>query len=100
MISRETLNLKDVDSLITNRKIESIAIASLFSTRNPEHENKIRDYIKNKTKLPITCSHDLSLELNGVKRAITCALNSSLTHIIGNLLEDINKILFEKKTST
>ena len=95
-----TLNLKDIDGLISNRKIESIAIASLFSTRNPEHENKIRDYIKNKTKLPITCSHDLSLELNGVKRAITCTLNSSLTHIIGNLLEDINKILFEKNINT
>ena len=93
---KESLNLKDIDNFITNKKIESIAVASLFSTRNPNHENTIRDYIKNKTKLPITCSHDLSSELNGVKRAITCALNSSLTHIIGNLLEDINKILFEK----
>ena len=80
-------------------KFESIAITSQFSTRNPDHENKAKEFLinKNKINLPITCSHELSYELNGPKRAITCTLNASLTHIISDLLDSIELILKEKK---
>ena len=94
---KEKLNLAKLKNFVKDYKIESIAIASQFSTRNPEHENKIRDYLRKKTSLPITCSHELSFELNGPKRALTCVLNASLTHIIDNLINDIEKILIEKK---
>ena len=94
---KEKLSLSKIKNFVENYKIESIAIASQFSTRNPEHENKIRDYLRKKTSLPITCSHELSYELNGPKRALTCVLNASLTHIIDNLISDIEKILIEKK---
>ena len=94
---KEELSFTKLKNFVEDCKIESIAIASQFSTRNPEHENKIRDYLRKKTSLPITCSHELSFELNGPKRALTCVLNASLTHIIDNLINDIEKILIEKK---
>ena len=94
---KENLSFSRLKDFLKDSKIESIAIASQFSTRNPEHENKIRDYLRKNSSLPITCSHELSYELNGPKRAVTCVLNASLTHIIDNLINDIEKILIEKK---
>ena len=98
---KEKLDFKSIKKFveINKSKFESIAIASQFSTRNPDHENRTKEFLikKNKIKLPITCSHELSYELNGPKRAITCALNASLTHIISDLLNNIELILKEKK---
>ena len=100
---KEKLDFKSIKKFIehNNNKFESIAIASQFSTRNPDHENRTKEFLINKSKinLPITCSHELSYELNGPKRAITCALNASLTHIISDLLDNIELILIEKKIS-
>ena len=79
---KENLSFSRLKDFLKDSKIESIAIASQFSTRNPEHENKIRDYVRKNSSLPITCSHELSYELDGPKRAVTCVLNASLTHII------------------
>ncbi len=98
---KEKLDFKSIQKFveINKSKFESIAIASQFSTRNPDHENRTKEFLikKNKIKLPITCSHELSYELNGPRRAITCALNASLTHIISDLLNNIELILKEKK---
>ena len=98
---KEKLDFKSIKKFIevNQSKFESVAIASQFSTRNPDHENRTKEFLinKNKIKLPITCSHELSYELNGPKRAITCALNASLTHIISDLLNNIELILKEKK---
>ena len=98
---KEKLDFKSIKKFVevNKNKFESIAIASQFATRNPDHENRTKEFLikKNKIKLPITCSHELSYELNGPKRAITCALNASLTHIISDLLDSIELILIEKK---
>ncbi len=97
-IEIQKLKLYEIDKFLKRNldKIESIAITSQFSTRNPDHENRIKEYIRKKVQLPITCSHDLTFNLNGPKRAITCVLNASLTNIIDGLLIDIEKIIFEK----
>ncbi len=98
---KEKIDFKNIKKFIddNNNKFESIAIAGQFSTRNPNHENRVKEFLinKNKINLPITCSHELSYELNGPKRALTCALNASLTHIISDLLNNIELILKEKK---
>ena len=82
------LKLREIDKFLELNldKIESIAITSQFSTRNPDHENMIKEYIRKKVQLPITCSHDLTFNLNGPKRAITCVLNASLANIIDRLI--------------
>ena len=97
-IEIEKLKLYEIDKFLkcNLEKIESIAITSQFSTRNPDHENRIKEYIRKKAQLPITCSHDLTFNLNGPKRAITCVLNASLANIIDRLLLDIENIILEK----
>ena len=61
---KESLDFQEIEEFIKITKIQSFAIASEFSTRNPDHENKIRNYLLKKTLLPITCSHELSYELS------------------------------------
>src|SRR5664280_721575 len=59
-------------------KVSAFAISSYFSTRNPEHELKVRDRILELTGLPAVCGHELSQELGAYERAVTAFLNAQL----------------------
>jgi len=45
-------------------KISAFAISSYFSTRNPEHELKVKERILELTGLPAVCGHELSKRLS------------------------------------
>jgi N-methylhydantoinase A/oxoprolinase/acetone carboxylase beta subunit len=62
------------------------AVASRFATRNPAHELAARDLIRRLTGRPVTCSHELSANLNGPKRALTAVLNARLIGMIDRLV--------------
>ncbi len=62
--------------------IGALAIVGHFAPRNPEHEIAARDYLHQKTGLPITCGHDLSSSLGGPKRALTAFLNARLIDLL------------------
>lgn len=66
--------------------ITGYAVASRFATRNPAHELAARDLIRHETGLPVTCSHELSANLNGPKRALTAVLNARLVGMIDRLV--------------
>jgi N-methylhydantoinase A/oxoprolinase/acetone carboxylase beta subunit len=66
--------------------ISGVAIASRFATRNPDHELVARDLVRQKTGLPVTCSHELSQALGGPKRALTAVLNARLIGLIDRLI--------------
>jgi N-methylhydantoinase A/oxoprolinase/acetone carboxylase beta subunit len=68
------------------RDIEALAVAARFATRNPAHETAARAIARAATGLPVTCSHDLSAQLNGPKRALTAVLNARLTGRIADLI--------------
>lgn len=40
--------------------VSGVAVAAYFAVRNPEHEIAARDLIRDRTGLPVTCSHELS----------------------------------------
>ena len=65
----------------------AFAVAGMFSVRNPEHEIAVRDRLRERTGLPVTCGHELSSRLDGPRRAMTCVLNARLVPIIHRLLE-------------
>lgn len=67
--------------------VTGFAVASLFATRNPAHEERVRDVIRAKTGLPVTCSHELSSALGGPKRALTAVLNARLIGMIDRLIQ-------------
>jgi N-methylhydantoinase A/oxoprolinase/acetone carboxylase beta subunit len=62
------------------------AVAARFATRNPAHEVAARALIRRVTGRPVTCSHELSAQLNGPKRALTAVLNARLIGMIDRLV--------------
>ena len=66
--------------------VMGFAIAARFATRNPAHELAARAVIRRVTGRPVTCSHELSAQLNGPKRALTAVLNARLIGMIDRLV--------------
>ena len=66
--------------------ITGFAVAAAFATRNPAHELRARDVIRETTGLPVSWSHDLSRALGGPKRALTAVLNARLIGMIDRLI--------------
>ena len=67
-------------------QVMGFAVAARFATRNPAHEIAARDLIRRITGRPVTCSHELSAQLNGPKRALTAVLNARLIGMIDRLV--------------
>lgn len=66
--------------------VSGFAVAGQFATRNAAHENIVRDIIREKTGVPVSCSHELSAKLGGPKRAMTAVLNARLIGMIDHLI--------------
>ena len=67
-------------------QVMGFAVAARFGTRNPGHEIAARDLIRRVTGRAVTCSHELSAQLNGPKRALTAVLNARLIGMIDRLV--------------
>jgi N-methylhydantoinase A/oxoprolinase/acetone carboxylase beta subunit len=80
-------------------RVEAFAVAAQFSVRNPEHELRVRERITALCGKPVTCSHELSAQLNAPKRALTAALNARLVPHIRHLLEAVGQTLEREAVS-
>ncbi|MBB3611469.1 hydantoinase/oxoprolinase family protein [Rhizobium sp. BK602] len=69
-----------------SKSVSSFAIAGYFAVRNPAHEIRVRDAIRELSHLPVTCSHELSSKLGGPRRALTTLLNARLVSMIDRLV--------------
>jgi N-methylhydantoinase A/oxoprolinase/acetone carboxylase beta subunit len=69
-----------------SRTVSSFAVAGYFAVRNPAHEQRVRDRIREVSHLPVTCSHELSSKLGGPRRALTTLLNARLVSMIDRLI--------------
>ena len=74
-------------------QVEAFAVAAMFSVRNPAHEERVRERIRALCGKPVTCSHELSSQLDAPKRALTAALNARLTPQIRQLLDALASVL-------
>jgi len=68
---------------------EALAISSYLSVRNPEHELRAREIAARTVDLPVVCGHELTNELNAIRRAITAGLNGRLIPIIDGLIQSV-----------
>lgn len=86
--ARAALDLDDLAARIDAVKdgVEAFAVVTIFGGRNPAHEIAIRDLIRARCDLPVTCGHDLSGELDGPRNALTCVLNARLIGTISALV--------------
>ncbi|HEY2276403.1 MAG TPA: hydantoinase/oxoprolinase family protein [Steroidobacteraceae bacterium] len=73
--------------------VEAFAVAAMFSVRNPAHEQRARAHIRARCLRPVTCSYELSSQLDAPKRALTAALNARLTPQIRQLLDALERVL-------
>ena len=77
-------------------RVEAFAVTSQFGVRNSDHELAARDLIRERTGLPVTCSHELSDGLNGPKRSVTAVLNAGLIALIDELVATTALILEQR----
>ncbi len=76
-------------------QVSSFAVASIFATRNAEHEKRVRDILREKTGLPVTCSHELSSSLGGPRRALTALLNARLISLLERLVIATEQVMVD-----
>jgi len=72
--------------------IEAYAVCGYFSVRNPDHELRVKRLIQETTGKPVVCGHEISLQLDAVKRATTTLLNAHLIPVIHQLIESVKRV--------
>jgi len=82
----DPLDTAALEAALATTEAAGFAVAARFATRNPAHEIAARDLIRRVTGRPVTCSHELSANLNGPKRALTAVLNARLIGMIDRLV--------------
>ena len=92
------LDLEAIEKFVlrVKDKVSAFAISSYFSTRNPEHELRVKDRILELTGLPAVCGHELSQELGAYERAVTAFLNAQLIPITRQFVQSIIKDMKER----
>ncbi len=76
-----------------DHRVEAYAVAASFSVRNPSHELRVRQIVREITHKPVTCAHELTSKLDAPRRALTAALNARLTPQIRHLVEAVSAVL-------
>jgi len=79
--------------------VDAFAISGFFGVLNPSHELRVKEMVRDLTKndagisLPVTCGHELTTNLNSVRRATTVALNATLIPLLQELMLDVGSTL-------
>jgi len=77
-------------------KVSAFAVSAHFGSRNPAHEQRVRDAILERTGRPVTCGHELSANLDMPRRALTAVLNARLIPLIADLIEAVTGLLAQR----
>lgn len=76
-------------ALSVKDRVSAFAVSSLFSTRNADHELRVKQEILELTGLPVVCGHELSQDLGAYERAVTAFLNAQLIPITYSFTKSI-----------
>ena len=74
--------------LAWHNRVEAFAVSGYFGVRNPAHELRVRALIEELTgqAKPVTCGHELTTQLDSIRRATTAALNARLIPLLRELI--------------
>jgi N-methylhydantoinase A/oxoprolinase/acetone carboxylase beta subunit len=91
---KEPLDLDRARAIVqsTRDRVEAYAVCGYFSVRNPDHELRVKRLIQESTDKPVICGHEISLQLDAIKRATTAILNAHLIPIIHQLIESVKRV--------
>lgn len=81
---------------IWQQGLKNAGVVTKFSTRNPVHERKIKDYLAKKGFSTITMGHTLSGKLNFPRRIHTTYLNSATSDIFNKFAQGVKGALKNK----
>jgi N-methylhydantoinase A/oxoprolinase/acetone carboxylase beta subunit len=90
----ETLARRAIEQRM--HRVSAFAVSSLFGVRNPEHELRLRDLVRQICARPVTCGHELASDLDAPRRALTAALNARMVPIIQDLILAVQGIVRER----
>ena len=96
---KESLNEEQMRKKIAEipDNVEAVAISSFFSVRNPSHENRAAEILQElRPDLYISCGHELSTDLDAIKRATTTMMNAGLIPIVMELLASVEDVCNRK----
>jgi N-methylhydantoinase A/oxoprolinase/acetone carboxylase beta subunit len=74
-------------------RVAAFAISSMFGVRNPAHELRLRELVREHGGRPVTCGHELASDLDAPRRALTVALNARMVPVIHDLIRAVQGIL-------
>jgi len=80
-------------------RVSAFAISSMFGVRNPSHELRLRELIRELSNKPVTCGHELASGLDAPRRALTVALNARMVPVIHDLIIAVQRILASRKVT-
>lgn len=97
----EIVNEPDWDFLKTKvdeclYKTDAFAVVELWGIRNANFEKKAKEMIVDRTGMQVVCGHELTGELNSLKRAASALLNAQLIPIINDFLNAVKTSLRQK----
>ncbi len=82
------------EAIVARRdQVEAFAVSGYFAVRNPAHELRVQALVEELTGLPVTCGHELTSQLNAVRRATTVALNAHLILPLRELITSVQETL-------
>jgi len=70
---------------------DAYGVVEYWGIRNAEFELKAKKLIRQWTGKPVVCAHELSSEINSLRRASTTLLNAGLIKLIDDLLDSVKK---------
>ena len=76
-------------------KVSAVAVIGYMSVRNPLHELKVKEMVREHGSLPVVCGHELSGSLGFKERAATAILNAALLPVIAGFLDSMERVLRE-----
>ncbi|MGQ9698263.1 MAG: hydantoinase/oxoprolinase N-terminal domain-containing protein, partial [Armatimonadota bacterium] len=84
-------------SLLNEHHVQAIAISGMCSVMNPSHELAAAEVVRQiaPAGIPIVCGHELTLELDAIRRATTAFLNARLVPVVQALMSATEKALSE-----
>jgi N-methylhydantoinase A len=93
------LNEKEAQAAIralVDEGVEAIAICFLWSFRNPEHELKVKEMVRQLApSVFVTCSYDIAPKWGEYERVTATALNAYLGPVMSGYLGKINRSVLE-----
>lgn len=79
--------------MLEREQVDAFAVSGMVSVMNPAHEIRAKEILAEITDKPVVCGHELSMQLDTIKRTHTATLNARLLPIIAELIAHVRAVM-------